>query len=100
MSDEMVTVRLRRDHAKFLEANLTRMAEHTRDAMKPPRLTKERRDALYNRAILPEHIDDAICGAHAEGDLASEAGTRRRLKRAELGACAISAPCHWVSRRL
>ena len=80
MSDEMVTVRLRRDHATFLEANLARMAGHTRDAMKPPCLTKERRDALYNRAILLEHLDDAIRGALAEADVERDARAPRQLE--------------------
>jgi len=68
MPDKKLTVRLRSDHAAFLVANLARMAQHTRDAMKPPSLPKERRDALYSRAILLEYIDDAIRGALAEAD--------------------------------
>ena len=66
MPEDMITVRLRRDHATFLDENLTRMAEHTRDAMKSPCLPKERRNALYSRAILLEYIDDAIRDALAE----------------------------------
>ena len=66
MSEDTITVRLRRDHATFLNQNLTRMAEHTRDAMKSPSLPKERRNALYSRAILLEYIDDAIRDALTE----------------------------------
>lgn len=33
MSNEIITVRLRRDHAEFLEANLALMADRTRAAM-------------------------------------------------------------------
>jgi hypothetical protein len=66
MPEDMITVRLRRDHAAFLNENLIRMAEHTRDAMKAPCLPKERRNALYNRAILLEYLDDAIRDALAE----------------------------------
>ena len=45
MPEDIITVRLRRDHATFLDENLTRMAEHTRDTMKSPCLPKERRNA-------------------------------------------------------
>ena len=66
MPEDMITIRLRRDHAAFLDENLTRMAEHTRDAMKSPCLPRERRNALYSRAILLEYVDDAIRAALAE----------------------------------
>ena len=66
MPEDMITVRLRRDHATFLDENLTRMAERTRDVMSSPCLPKERRNALYSRAILLEYVDDAIRAALAE----------------------------------
>jgi hypothetical protein len=60
MSNEIVTVRLRRDHAQFLEANLALMADRTRAAMRSGALREERRAGLYQRAILLEHLDDAL----------------------------------------
>ena len=82
MLEDMITVRLRRDHATFLNENLTRMAEHTRDAMKSPCLPRERRNALYSRAILLEYIDDAIRDALTEtamlGNSASLLGREAR----------------------
>ena len=60
MSDEIITIRLRRDHATFLEANLALMADRTRAAMKSADLPGERRSGLYQRAILLEHLDDAV----------------------------------------
>ena len=60
MSDEFITVRLRRDHAQFLEENLALMADRTRAAMRSGDLAEERRAGLYQRAILLEHLDDAL----------------------------------------
>jgi hypothetical protein len=68
MADDRIAVRLRRDHAKFLEANLTILAEQTRVAMMPPDLSKEQRARLYRRAVLLEHIEDAVRGALLRGD--------------------------------
>jgi hypothetical protein len=63
MPNEIITVRLRRDHAIFLEANLALLAERTRAAMTAANLPEERRSGLYQRAILLEHIEDAVRGA-------------------------------------
>ncbi len=63
MPNELVTVRLRRDHALFLEANLTLMADRTRTAMMPPDLPNGRRAGLYKRAILLERLNDAVHAA-------------------------------------
>jgi hypothetical protein len=60
LSDEFITVRLRRDHAQFLEVNLALMADRTRAAMRSGDLAEERRVGLYQRAILLEHLDDAL----------------------------------------
>jgi hypothetical protein len=60
MSDEFITVRLRRAHAQFLEVNLALMADRTRAAMRSGDLAEERRAGLYQRAILLEHLDDAL----------------------------------------
>jgi hypothetical protein len=68
MPDDRIAVRLRRDHAKFLEANLTLLAEQTRVAMMPTDLPTERRASLYRRAVLLEHIEDAVRGALLRGD--------------------------------
>jgi hypothetical protein len=90
MSDEIITVRLRRDHATFLEANLALMAERTRAAMKCAVLPEERRSGLYQRAILLEHLDDAVRVA-----LLSE--TPRDRYRS--GALPPDGPSHASSRR-
>jgi hypothetical protein len=66
--NDRIAVRLRRDHAKFLEANLTLLAEQTRMAMMPTDLSKERRATFYQRAVLLEHIEDAVRGALLRGD--------------------------------
>ena len=60
LSDEFITVRLRRDHAQFLEVNLALMADRTRAAMRSGDPAEERRAGLYQRAILLEHLDDAL----------------------------------------
>ena len=60
MSDEFITVRLRRPHAQFLEVNLALMADRTRAAMRSGDLAEERRAGLYQRAVLLEHLDDAL----------------------------------------
>ena len=60
MSDEFITVRLRRAHAQFLEVNLALMADRTRAAMRSGDPAEERRAGLYQRAILLEHLDDAL----------------------------------------
>ncbi len=63
MPNELITVRLRRDHAMFLEANLALMADRTRTAMTPPGLPNERRAGLYKRALLLERLNDAVHAA-------------------------------------
>jgi hypothetical protein len=67
MSNDIVTVRLSRKHAAFLQANLSVLATTTRQAMMRPGLEAERRAALSSRAMLLETIDDAVHGALLEG---------------------------------
>jgi len=67
MSNDIVTVRLSRKHAAFLQANLSVLATTTRQAMVRPGIEIERRAALASRAALLEAIDDAVHGALLEG---------------------------------
>jgi hypothetical protein len=66
MSNDIVTVRLPRRHAAFLQANLAVLATTTRQAMTRPGLEAERRVALGSRASLLETIEDAIRSAMLE----------------------------------
>ncbi len=66
MSDDVVTVRLSRKQAGFLQANLSMLATTTREAMTRPGLPPERRTALGSRATLLESIEDAVRGAMLE----------------------------------
>jgi hypothetical protein len=66
MSNDIVTVRLSRKHAAFLQANLSLLATTTRQAMIRPGIEIERRSALASRAALLEAIDDAVHGALLE----------------------------------
>jgi hypothetical protein len=66
MSDDVITVRLPRGHAAFLQANLAVLATTTREAMTRPGLKVERRTALGSRAFLLENIEDAVRGAMLE----------------------------------
>ena len=67
MSDDIVTVRLTRKHAAFLQANLSLLASTTRQAMTRPGLQPDRRTGLGSRAALLESIEDAVRGALLEG---------------------------------
>ena len=66
MPDDVVTVRLSKQHAAFLKANLAVLATTTRQAMSRPGIEAERRAALGNRATLLERIEDAVHGAILE----------------------------------
>ena len=66
MSDDVVTVRLSRKQAAFLQANLSLLATTTRQAMTRPGLQPERRTALGTRATSLESIEDAVRGAMLE----------------------------------
>ena len=76
MSDDVVTVRLARKHAAFLQANLSALATTTRQAMTRPGLESERRTGLGSRATLLESIEDAIRGAMLEGPQTSRKSAR------------------------
>jgi hypothetical protein len=60
MSDDVVTLRLRRDWAQFLQRNLSLMLERTHDAMMARSLPGERRALLYGRTLLLAQLDDAV----------------------------------------
>jgi hypothetical protein len=66
MSDDVVTVRLTRKQASFLQANLSLLAATTRQAMTRPGLEPERRTALGSRATSLESIEDAVRSAMLE----------------------------------
>lgn len=66
MSDDIVTVRLARKQAHFLQANLSLLAATTRQAMTRPGLEPERRTGLGSRATSLESIEDAVRGAMLE----------------------------------
>jgi len=63
MNDDVVTVRLSRDQAEFLQANLSLLAANTRQAIARPNLDAGRRTGLISRAFSLESIEDAVCGA-------------------------------------
>jgi hypothetical protein len=63
MSDDVVTVRLRRDWAQFLQRNLSLMLERTRDAITTRGLPEERREPLCRRALVLAKLDDAVRNA-------------------------------------
>ena len=60
MLDDIVTVRLSRSQAEFLQANLSLLATTTRQAMGRPGLDPERHMALGSRAIALERTEDAV----------------------------------------
>jgi hypothetical protein len=66
MSDNVVTVRLSRSQAAFLQANLSKLAALTRQAMARPGLDTERHMALGSRAIVLEYTEDAVRSALLE----------------------------------
>ena len=80
MSDDVITVRLPRKQAAFLQANLSQLAISTRQAMTRPGQDAERRSALIHRAALLETIEDAVRSAMLE--VASD--TRRSARGVEV----------------
>ncbi len=66
MSNNVVELRISRDQAAFLQANLTWMAMTTRRAMTQPGLPPERHTALSRRAFVLESADDAVRSAMLE----------------------------------
>lgn len=63
MNDEIVLVRLSRNQASFLQANLSLLASSTRQAMTRPGIEMERRQALVSRAAVLEKIEDTVLSA-------------------------------------
>ncbi len=66
MSDDVVIVRLSRNQAAFLQANLSLLATTTRHAMSQPGLKPERHMALGSRALVLESTEDAVRSAMLE----------------------------------
>jgi hypothetical protein len=66
MLQGVITVRLPREHAAFLQENLAVLATTTRQAMTRPGLKTDWRAALGSRAFLLESIDDAVRSAMLE----------------------------------
>ena len=60
MQDDVVTVRLSRGQAEFLQANLSVLATTTRQAMSRPGMDPDRHMGLGSRAIALERIEDAV----------------------------------------
>jgi hypothetical protein len=60
MSDDVISLRLRRDWAQFLQKNLFLMLERTHDAMAACGVSEERRAPLQKRAILLAKLDDVV----------------------------------------
>ncbi|HEY4043512.1 MAG TPA: hypothetical protein VGM32_16925 [Rhodopila sp.] len=82
MSDDVITVRLPRGHAAFLQASLALLATTTRQAMTRPGLKAERHMTLRSRVLLLESIDDAVRGAMLE----VPQSTRRSRRGVEMAA--------------
>lgn len=76
MSDDVVTVRLSRNQAAFLQANLSLLATTTRQAMSRPGLEPQRHLALGSRAIALESTEDAVRSAMMEGPVNPRKSTR------------------------
>ncbi len=66
MSNRVVELRISRDQASFLQANLNSMAITTRQAMTQPGMEPERHAALIRRAFVLESADDAVRSAMLE----------------------------------
>jgi hypothetical protein len=66
LSNNVVELRISRDQAAFLQANLNWMAMTTRRAMTQPGLAPERHTALSRRASVLESADDAVRSAMLE----------------------------------
>jgi hypothetical protein len=79
--DTIVTVRLRREWAEFLERNLATMLERTRQSMAERPLSPERRNDLARRAMLLARIDDAVLDALVDGVPRTDAGPGSRPPR-------------------
>jgi hypothetical protein len=82
MSDDVVTVRLSRNQAAFLQANLSMLATTTRQAMSRPGLEPQRHLALGSRAIALESTEDAVRSAMLE----VAGNTRKSARNGELAA--------------
>jgi hypothetical protein len=76
MSDDVITVRMSKKHAAFLQANLSFLASSTRQAMTRPGIEVERRSALGSRASLLENIEDAVRSAMLEMPLSTRKSAR------------------------
>jgi hypothetical protein len=66
LSNRVVELRISRDQAAFLQANLNCMAMTTRRAMTQPGMEPERHAALIRRAFVLESADDAVRSAMLE----------------------------------
>jgi hypothetical protein len=66
LSNGVVELRISRDQAAFLQANLNCMAMTTRRAMTQPGMEPERHAALIRRAFVLESADDAVRSAMLE----------------------------------
>jgi hypothetical protein len=82
MSDDVVTVRLSRNQAAFLQANLSLLATTTRQAMSRPGLEPQRHLALGSRAIALESTEDAVRSAMLE----VPASARKSARNGEVAA--------------
>ncbi|MDR3739959.1 MAG: hypothetical protein P4L40_13185 [Terracidiphilus sp.] len=73
--EDVVTIRLPRERARFLGLNLSTLLQRTYDAMEGNGQSTERRDGLARRALALAAIDDAVRGALLE----EEATAQRRM---------------------
>ncbi len=73
--DTTVTIRLPREHARFLGLNMSTLVQRTYDAMQTKKHEPERREALARRALALSAIDDAVRSALLE----DEATTQQRM---------------------
>lgn len=73
--DNVVTIRLPRERARFLGLNMSTLLQRTYDAMQTNGHAPERREALVRRALALAAIDDAVRGALLE----DEATGQRRM---------------------
>jgi hypothetical protein len=76
MADPVVTICLSWSQATFLQANLSRQAATTRQAMTQPGLETDRHRALGSRAIVLEIVDDALRSAMLEGSSSTRKSAR------------------------
>jgi hypothetical protein len=80
MSDEIITVRLHRKHAAFLQAELAFLTMAIRQAITRPWLREERRTALRCQELLLESLEDAVRDAM----LKAPQNARERARGADL----------------